>query len=133
MPNDRTLIFVRANSPGFDETEWNDWYEKQHIAARLEIPGFLCIRRFRLSDGQTSNPASLMAPTYLALYEVDHPDVLSSAPYVKVVKHEASLGSDSFDVEICFFNCHGLMVRFAISVGCQRCRVALSSRYLERN
>ena len=97
MPNDRTIIFVRANSPGSDETEWNDWYEKQHIAARLEIPGFLCIRRFRLSDGQTSNPASLMAPTYLALYEVDHPDVLSSAPYMKVVKHEASLGSDSFE------------------------------------
>ena len=38
-----------------------------------------------------------MAPTYLALYEVDHPDVLSSAPYMKVVKHEASLGSDSFE------------------------------------
>jgi hypothetical protein len=51
MAVDRTIIFVRANSPGSDETEWNDWYENQHVAARLEIPGFLCIRRFRLSDG----------------------------------------------------------------------------------
>ena len=97
MANDRTIIFVRANSPGSDEAEWNDWYEKQHIAARLEIPGFLCIRRFRLNDGQSPNPGSLVAPTYLALYEVENLDVLSSGPYMKVVKHEASLGSDSFE------------------------------------
>ena len=36
----RSIIFVRANSSGSDEAEWNEWYEKQHIAARLEIPGF---------------------------------------------------------------------------------------------
>ena len=27
MDNDRTIILVRANFPGSDETEWNDWYE----------------------------------------------------------------------------------------------------------
>ncbi len=40
MAHDRVIIFVRANSPGSDEAEWNDWYEKQHMAARLEMPGF---------------------------------------------------------------------------------------------
>ena len=64
MANDRTIIFVRTNSPGSDEAEWNDWYEKQHIAARLEIPGFLCIRRFRLNDGQIPSPESLVALAY---------------------------------------------------------------------
>ena len=51
MAHDRTIIFVRANSPGADEAEWNDWYEKQHMVARLEMPGFLRIRRFHLNDG----------------------------------------------------------------------------------
>ena len=40
MAHDRVIIFVRANSPRADEAEWNDWYEKQHMVARLEIPGF---------------------------------------------------------------------------------------------
>ena len=51
MAYDRTIISVRANSSGSDEAEWNDWYEKQHMAVRLEMPGFLCIRRFHLNNG----------------------------------------------------------------------------------
>ena len=40
MAHDRAIIFVRANSPSADESEWNDWCEKQHIAPRLEMSGF---------------------------------------------------------------------------------------------
>ena len=40
MAYDRTILFVSANSSCSDEAEWNDWYEKQHMAARLEIPDF---------------------------------------------------------------------------------------------
>ena len=61
MTTERTVIVVRTNPPGDDEIEWNDWYENVHIAARLEIPGFLLIRRFQLSSG--------LPNTYLPTYK----------------------------------------------------------------
>ena len=69
MTAERTIILVRTNSPGADEAEWNNWYETQHIATRLAIPGFLCIRRFKLSNGLPTDFA-IPGPQYLALYEV---------------------------------------------------------------
>ena len=96
MTAERTIILVRTNSPGADESEWNNWYETQHIAARLAIPGFLCIRRFKLSNGLPTDFA-IPGPQYLALYEVETQDVLSSKPYLALVQHEASLPNDSFE------------------------------------
>ncbi|GIT26730.1 MAG: hypothetical protein CM1200mP41_27740 [Gammaproteobacteria bacterium] len=58
--------YLLGQFSGSDEAEWNDWYEKQHMAARLEMPGFLCIRRFHLTSGQTPNPRSLVAPAYFS-------------------------------------------------------------------
>ena len=96
MSMERTVIVVRTTPPGDDENEWNHWYENTHIAARLEIPGFLLIRRFQLSSGLPAT-FSLDGPRYLAVYEVENPSVLTSDPYLKLTKSEAERPEDSFE------------------------------------
>ena len=96
MTTERTVIVVRTNPPGDDEIEWNDWYENVHIAARLEIPGFLLIRRLPLSSGLPDTFA-LDGPRYLAVYEVENAGVLASDPYLKLTKYEAERAEDSFE------------------------------------
>ncbi len=88
MSTERTVIVVRTTPPGDDENGWNYWYENTHIAARLEIPGFLLIRRFQLSSGLPAT-FSLDGPRYLAVYEVENSSVLTSDPYLKLTKSEA--------------------------------------------
>jgi hypothetical protein len=34
-----------------DEEEFHRWYNQQHIPERLEIPGYVSARRFKLEDG----------------------------------------------------------------------------------
>jgi hypothetical protein len=53
------------------EAEFNDWYDKEHIPALAAVPGVLSARRFRGSGNRT----------YVALYHLDHPDVVESAEW----------------------------------------------------
>jgi hypothetical protein len=78
------------------EAEWNDWYNKEHIPGRLEIPGFLAIRRFEVSKGF---PKELIVPgpKYLTLVELADIDVLTSKSYISLCDREVSLPSDSFE------------------------------------
>jgi hypothetical protein len=42
----------------------------------MAVPGFISARRFRCVDG---------SPKYLALYDLESPSVLQSAPYLNVM------------------------------------------------
>ena len=60
--------------PAAMEEEFNAWYDSEHLAERLAIPGFRSARRW-VAD---------VAPgegKYLATYELDSPAVLQSAQY----------------------------------------------------
>jgi hypothetical protein len=65
------LLAVWARVRPEDEDELNRWYAAEHLPERLEVPGFLGVRRYL-------DPA---ARTYLALYELDSPEVLASPDY----------------------------------------------------
>jgi hypothetical protein len=54
------------------EDELNRWYQEEHLPNRLAIPGFRRARRYRAIDGQ---------PAYVAFYECDSVDVLTSRDY----------------------------------------------------
>jgi hypothetical protein len=54
------------------ETEFNEWYDKEHIPALAAVPGVLCARRFRGSSGNRS---------YVALYHLASPAVVESAEW----------------------------------------------------
>ena len=66
------LLLVAIDVDPEHEADLDRWYDEEHIAERMAIPGFLRARRFRALEG---------GPKYLALYDLDSPKVLESAAY----------------------------------------------------
>lgn len=67
------LLLVMMDIDPQNEEEFNRWYTEEHIPERLAIPGFVCARRYKALEG---------GPKYLALYELDNPQVLKSRDYI---------------------------------------------------
>jgi hypothetical protein len=57
------------------EAEFNAWYDGEHVAERVGIPGFVAARRF------VSEEPHNRSPKYLAFYETDNLAVLGGAAY----------------------------------------------------
>jgi hypothetical protein len=68
------LIVARMDPPPELEEEFNDWYDSEHIAERLRVPGFLSARRL-VRDA---------APRYAAIYDLESLAVLESQAYKNV-------------------------------------------------
>ncbi len=60
-------------APG-GEAEFNHWHTKEHVPARVGIPGFLRGRRYEALSG---------SPRYFTLYETESVETLGSAAYLK--------------------------------------------------
>jgi hypothetical protein len=71
----RGLLLVMIDIDPEHEDEFNRWYNEEHLPERLACPGFLSGRRFVSVEG---------APKYLALYDLESPDVLQSDAYRKI-------------------------------------------------
>lgn len=68
------------------EPDFNRWYDKEHLAERVAIPGFLEARRY----------VAHRAPVkYLALYTTETFDVLSSPAYRERVAHQTQWSLDN--------------------------------------
>ena len=73
MPGDQAaptgaagLLVNAMNVDPEHESEFNEWYDHEHIPALAAVPGSLCARRFRDSSG---------THRYLALYHLASPNV----------------------------------------------------------
>ena len=75
MADDLLLVY---SSPGaVDLAEFNDWYDNEHVPARLATPGFGAVARYRATDGLKPDwlatylikPGTLDTPAYKALWE----------------------------------------------------------------
>ena len=75
MANDRPGILAIWNdvAPGRD-ADFNNWFQGEHLEERLAVPGFLYGRRHQAISG---------ASGYFNFYLVEHPDVLTSQPYLE--------------------------------------------------
>lgn len=63
-----------ADFPPEQEDEFNEWYNREHVRDRvLGIPGFIQARRFVAVEG---------APKYVALYDVNGPEVFQNDAYM---------------------------------------------------
>jgi hypothetical protein len=71
----RALLLVWTDIPTNVETEFNDWYNREHLRERVEVPGFIRGRRFA---------AISAAPKYLALYEAQSAEVMRSEAYLRL-------------------------------------------------
>ena len=67
----RGLLLTLTEPPPAMEEEFNAWYDTEHLAERLAIPGFRSARRW------------VRGAIYLATYELDSPEVLQSRPYLE--------------------------------------------------
>src|SRR5919204_2830500 len=70
------LLMVWADVPADKEKDFNRWYNEEHLAERLAIPGFLAGARYEAVKG---------APKHLAYYELESPEVLQSEAYRRVI------------------------------------------------
>lgn len=61
---------------GGAEAAYEAWYQEEHLAERLAIPGFVRGRRYRAVESR---------PTYFTYYEVTEPGVLTSEVYLSRV------------------------------------------------
>jgi hypothetical protein len=56
------LLYVYSDPGPVPEAEFNDWYDSEHIPARLGVPGIRAAARYRAADG--------LRPPWLALYDM---------------------------------------------------------------
>ena len=75
MKKGNALLMVWAEVPADKEAEFNRWYNEEHIAERLAVPGFLSAARYEAVKG---------GPKHLACYELENTAVLDSPAYKKV-------------------------------------------------
>lgn len=70
------LLLTLTEPPPSMEEEFNAWYDEEHLPERLAIPGFRCAQRWvaDLPPGEGR---------YLATYELDSLQVLSSPGYLQ--------------------------------------------------
>ena len=68
------LLMVWANVPARHEPDFNRWYNEEHLAERLAVPGVLSAARY-----ESHTPG---APKHLAMYELADIAVLSSPEYL---------------------------------------------------
>ncbi|HEV8438921.1 MAG TPA: hypothetical protein VGT40_12560 [Methylomirabilota bacterium] len=69
------LLMVWTDVPADQEKEFNRWYNEEHLAERLAVPGFLSGARYEAVKG---------GPKHLACYELDSVAVLESDAYKRV-------------------------------------------------
>jgi hypothetical protein len=68
------VYIVKTDIPAAIEEDFNDWYNKEHVPALASVPGCFRARRFLAVDGR---------PKYMAVYELETPDVVKSAAWAK--------------------------------------------------
>ncbi len=71
------LLMVWAEVPPEKEEDFNRWYNEEHLAERLSLPGFLGAARYEAVSG---------GPKHLACYELESAKVLESPEYRRVME-----------------------------------------------
>ncbi|HEY7607875.1 MAG TPA: hypothetical protein VIF14_01495 [Alphaproteobacteria bacterium] len=72
MSEPQGLLAVWTDIPPALEADFNDWYDREHLAERAGIPGFRNARRY-IAEGA--------APKYFALYETESISVFATPEY----------------------------------------------------
>ena len=65
-------VWTDATAEG--EEAFNEWYNHEHLAERVGVPGFICGQRYRATSGR---------PRYLAWYETEGADVPCGPAYLE--------------------------------------------------
>ena len=69
-----TILVVMMEVDPAHEDEFNRWYNDEHLPERLEIPGYVSARRFKLEEGEG-------VLRYLCIWELEDGSPLQSEAY----------------------------------------------------
>ena len=69
-----TVLVVMMDVDPEHEDEFNRWYDGGHLTERLEIPGYVSARRFKLEEGEG-------VLKYLCIWELEDGSPLESVEY----------------------------------------------------
>jgi hypothetical protein len=72
------ILAIFNNVAAGRESDFEDWFQHEHLAERLGVPGFLLGRRHEAVSGQ---------PRYFNFYLTRSADVLKSAAYLARLEH----------------------------------------------
>ena len=67
------ILAIFNNAAPGREAEFEEWFQHEHLAERIAVPGFLLGRRYEAVSG---------TPRYFNFYLTESADVLKSAPYL---------------------------------------------------
>lgn len=80
-------LFIWTDIDPSYETEFNRWYDQEHMAERAGIPGFLWARRYRAQSGPRP---------YLALYRTQSLGTFYSEPYRRAFNDQTAWSREAF-------------------------------------
>jgi len=90
----RHVLLALVNATAGCDEEFNRWYEEEHLADVLGIPGFVGARRYRAADAQlTGKPAH----GYLTIYEIETDDIAAAVAALRAAASRMPL-SETIDV-----------------------------------
>lgn len=75
-PTAKGLLLVMIDVDPAHEDDFNRWYDEEHYPERMQCPGFISGHRYRALEG---------SPKYLAIYELESADVLTSEAYLTMM------------------------------------------------
>lgn len=84
----RGLLSIWTDIDPAHESDFNRWYDREHMQERVAIPGFQNARRFA-AVGPCPRP-------YLALYFTDTLDVFRSQPYARAFANQTPWSLENF-------------------------------------
>jgi len=90
MPLSTKYVFIVSMDVSPEkEALFNEVYDREHVPNILKVPGVRSATRLRTEPasftlgGQTKPLTGVGAPSYMAIYEVDNPDVLTSQAWAE--------------------------------------------------
>ncbi len=93
MPIATRYVFIASMDVAPEkEALFNDVYDREHVPNLMKVPGVRSVTRLRTAPasvriGDAPKPLTGEgAPTYTAIYEIDSPDVLTSAAWAEAVE-----------------------------------------------
>jgi len=75
------MLIVLTEVKSRDESDFNEWYNREHIDERVNLPGFHRARRYVAVKG---------SPKYLATYECDTVDDLATPSYLRLLANQTA-------------------------------------------
>lgn len=87
----RYLFVVSMDVTPEKEDLFNEVYDHEHIPYLMEVPGVLAVSRakaeaFRMAMAGRIDDKPAGSPAYLAIYEIESPDVLASDAWATAVE-----------------------------------------------